>query len=56
MFGLGSPLGDIIGYAGVMAKKHNFALRAMEFLALPEGRNSVNLVEWIRTLRVRRWG
>jgi len=38
MFGLGSPSGNIPGYAGVIARKHNFAPYAMEFLA-PAGKS-----------------
>jgi hypothetical protein len=34
IFGPGSPLAIIPDYAGVIARKHNFAPHAMEFLVL----------------------
>jgi hypothetical protein len=37
MFGPGFPSGIIPAYSGVLAKKHNFAPYAMEFLA-PAGK------------------
>jgi hypothetical protein len=45
MFGPGSPFGFIPGYTGVMAKEHNFAPCAMEFLAPAGKSNLIELVE-----------
>jgi hypothetical protein len=40
-----APFGFIPGYTGVMAKEHNFAPHAMEFLAPAGKSNLIELVE-----------
>jgi hypothetical protein len=52
MFGPGSPSGIFPAYAGVLARKHNFAPYAMEFLATAGKSVFMNLVESMRPQRL----